>query len=116
MWKSTHKHSKYHNVPVVINGRWFASRKEGRRYQELKLAEKSKAIKNLELQSHFVLQNSFERKGKKYRPIVYVGDFQYEQDGKIIVEDVKGFTKDKVWLLKSKMFNYQYPDIELRVV
>lgn len=60
-------------------------------------------------------RNLSEKGGKTFRKIEYVADFQYEQDGKIIVEDVKGMETD-VFKLKKKLFEYKYKDLELRII
>jgi len=45
----------------------------------------------------------------------YVGDFQYLQDGRVVVEDVKGFVTP-VFRIKAACFRHFYPKIELRIV
>jgi len=109
------KENKYHNKPTYIGNISFASKGEGRRYQDLKLKEKAEAISDLELQPRFELQPKFERNGIKYKAIFYKADFKYKENGKIIIEDFKGFA-DKVFRIKEKLFRYKYPDLELRIV
>ena len=104
---------KYHAKKCEVDGIVFDSYKEARRYQELKLLQRAGKISGLTLQPEFVLQEAFERDGKKYRAIKYVADFQYVQDGKVVVEDTKGY-KTKEYLIKRKMFLKNYPDIEFR--
>ena len=93
----------------------FDSVKEARRYKELKLLEKAGKISNLELQPHFLLQESFRKNGKTYRKIEYIADFKYIENGKTIVEDVKGVQTD-VFKIKHKLFEKKYPELELRII
>ena len=107
--------SKYRNKKIQIDRYVFDSIAEGQRYRELTLLEKAGKISNLELQPKFLLQDSFRKNGKTYRKIEYVADFQYTENGKTIVEDVKGIQTD-VFKLKHKLFEKKYPDLELRII
>lgn len=107
--------SKYRNKKVQIDRYVFDSIKEGQRYRELAILERAGKISNLELQPKFLLQESFRKNGKTYRKIEYVADFQYIENGKTIVEDVKGVQTD-VFKLKHKLFEKKYPDLELRII
>lgn len=106
---------KYNNVKVIIDGHKFDSKKEGRRYTELKLMEQCGLIKNLELQKSFELQPSFKKYNKTYRAITYKADFYYYdvEREQIVIEDTKGF-RTEVYKIKKKLFEYKYPDYELR--
>ena len=94
---------KYNAIRTVIDGISFASKREAARYAELKLLERGGVISCLNLQPRFTLQAEFVYRGKKYRAIEYVADFEYMERGKIIVEDVKGFVTP-IYKLKLKMF------------
>lgn len=96
-------YNKYSAQKTTIDGITFDSKKEAERYAELCLWERSGIISDLVLQPEFVLQPGFVYHGKKERAIKYIADFQYMQDGKTIVEDVKG-KKTDVYKLKRKMF------------
>ena len=39
----------------------------------------------------------------------------YEEKGKVIVEDVKGM-ETKEFKIKRKLFEYKYPDLELKLI
>ena len=106
---------KYKSKRTLIDGVAFASKKEAGRYLVLKDLQKKNKIKKLELQPAFLLQESFVRNKKKYRPIYYVADFRYEEDGKTIVEDVKGF-KTPEYRLKKKLLLYKYDDFEFKEI
>jgi hypothetical protein len=107
--------NKYRNKKVIVEDYGFDSIQESRRYKELKLLLKARQISNLELQPHFLLQDSFKKNGKTYRKIEYIADFKYIEEGKTIVEDVKGMQTD-VFKLKRKLFEKKYPDLELRII
>lgn len=107
--------NKYRNKKVIVDDYVFDSIQESRRYKELKLLLKAREISNLELQPRFLLQESFRKNGKTYRKIEYIADFKYTENGKIVVEDVKGMQTD-VFKLKHKLFEKIYPDLELRII
>ncbi len=108
------RYNKYSNKKTVIDGVKFDSKAEARRYTELKLLEKAKEIKNLELQPKFLLQDKYQKNGKTIRAIYYVADFKYLdiRTNKIVIEDTKGF-KTREYLLKKKIFEYKYPELEI---
>ena len=107
--------SKYKNKKTQIDMYIFDSTKEAKRYRELKLLEMAGEISNLELQPRFLLQESFKKNGKTYRKIEYVADFKYIENGKTIVEDVKGIQTD-VFKLKHKLIEKIYPELELKII
>jgi len=109
---------KYHNRPAVYDGIHFDSLAECRRYQELKQLEYVGDIANLRVHPVYEIQPAFRRGGKGERKITYEADFEYAEDGKAVVEDVKGGsgTQTAVFKLKRKLFLYKYPEIELRIV
>ena len=55
------------------------------------------------------------KNGRTFRKIEYIADFQYIENGKTIVEDVKGMQTD-VFKLKHKIFEKVYPNLELRII
>lgn len=102
--------SKYNNKKTIIDGQVFDSRKEAKRFQELVLLENVGAIENLSRQVKFVLIPSQrdEATGKVIeRECSYRADFEYTEDGKTVVEDVKGF-RTKEYILKRKMMLWKY--------
>ena len=107
--------NKYRNKKVIVDGKEFDSKREGNRYKELRLLERVGKISDLEIQPRFLLQDSFKKNGRTFRKIEYVADFKYIENGKIIVEDVKGMQTD-VFKLKHKIFEKVYPDLELRII
>lgn len=112
--------NKYQAIKTYVNGIEFDSRKEARRYQELLLLERAGAILNLKRQVKYVLipaqYETYERYGKKGQRLKdgqrllekecsYIADFVYEENGKEVVEDTKGFrTTD--YKIKRKLMLY----------
>lgn len=111
------KKSKYRNKKVLIDGIWFDSQKEGKRYLELKQKEKLGEISDLRLQVKFELQPSFKINGKTIRAINYVCDFLYKENGNEVIEDVKASKKFQtdIYKLKKKLFEYKYK-IEIKEI
>lgn len=107
--------NKYRNKKIVVDNIKFDSILEARRYNELKLLLRAGKIQDLKLQPRFLLQEGFKKNGKTYRKIEYVADFAYSENGKTVVEDVKGFVT-KEFKIKEKLFNYIYKDLELKII
>lgn len=106
---------KYKNKRVECDGRVFDSLKEYNRYCQLKALLKCGAISDLKLQVPFelipaiyedvVVQLKTKTKIEKrcvQRAVKYIADFVYMKDGRMIVEDTKGF-RTKEYELKKKM-------------
>ena len=101
LYKRSENHiSKYHAIKTEIDGIEFDSKKEAKRYQELKLLEQAKQIKYLQLQVPYILIP----KSKYGRQITYRADFVYfdNREQKVVVEDVKGI-KTPVYKLKKRL-------------
>lgn len=109
--KPANKQSKFRNVKTEIDGIRFDSRKEAKRWQELKLLESAGDIICLERQVKYPLLPAQERNdGTKERGVDYVADFRYTEmkmigslsTGKQVLEDAKGMrTPD--YILKRKL-------------
>ena len=97
--------SKYNAKKTVIDGIEFDSTREAKRYTRLRALEEDGKIQRLRLQVPFELVPSFECDGVKYREMRYVADFVYVRDGKVVVEDCKGF-KTPEYKLKKKLMAY----------
>lgn len=104
MWYGS---SKYHAKKTVVDGITFDSRKEADRYLVLKGMEEDGSIEGLRRQVRYELVPAFDVDGRHYRPVYYVADFVYVEDGKTVVEDVKGVRTD-VYKLKGKLFARRY--------
>ena len=108
--------TKYNNKKTEIDGIVFDSRDESLYYQALKNMKDKGLIKDFELQPKFILQESFEKDGKKYRAINYIADFKViNNDGSFYVVDIKGMLTTE-FKIKMKLFNYKYPNIELKLI
>ena len=88
--------SKSGAQPVVIDGIRFPSKKEGRRYKELKLLERAREIMELERKPNYDLVVN----GIKIT--TYQGDFQYFEKGQPITEDTKGY-QTREYKIKKKL-------------
>lgn len=95
--------NKYGNVPTWVDGIRFASKKEAKRWGELRLLESAGAIRDLRRQVRYKLTVS------SVETTVYIADFVYEdaRDGATVVEDAKGF-KTTEYKLKAKMMLAQF--------
>lgn len=94
--------NKYHAKKGFYDGKKFDSKKEAKRARELNLLLKAGVIRDLQTQVKFELQGKFRLNGKAVRAINYIADFVYSKDGKIVIEDTKGY-KTKEYNLKKKM-------------
>ncbi len=95
--------SKYKAKKVTVKGITFDSQKEANRYQELVLLERAGRIQGLRRQERYELIPSQRIDGKVVeRPVHYIADFAYMQDGEWVVEDTKGF-KTKDYIIKRKL-------------
>jgi hypothetical protein len=89
--------SKFGAVRTEVDGITFASKKEARRYGELKLMERAGMISELALQPRFPLYIGDDL------ICTYVGDFLYRaKSGDVIVEDAKGIETPE-FKLKRKL-------------
>lgn len=93
MEKTISMPNKYHNKPTVYKGIRFQSKKEAERYQELLLMQRAGKISNLQRQVYYMLKpTQRDEKGKVlFRKMGYKADFVYKENGKLVVEDAKGF-------------------------
>lgn len=114
------KMNKYHAQTCVVDGIKFASLREARRYQELLLLQRAGAIRDLQMQVKYVLipaqHETYAKWGKNgkrlkdgkrliERECSYIADFVYTLDGKLVVEDTKGF-RTKEYAIKRKLMLY----------
>ncbi len=83
------------------------SQKERNRAWELKMLEKAGKISLLQEQVPYELLPKQDGE----RPVIYYADFVYWKDGKMIVEDVKGYKKGtayELYVIKRKLMLYRY--------
>lgn len=122
--------TKYNATKITADGHTFDSKHEYQRYCELKLLERAGTITDLQMQVKFVLiPSQYEpdtvkvlKSGKEKvvkgklieRECSYIADFVYQYNGKMVVEDSKGF-RTKEYVLKRKMMLY-FHGIEIKEV
>lgn len=104
------RYNKYRNKKTVVDGITFMSEKEAWRYHELKMLEDSGDISNLRLQVKFDLLPTIRYNGETFRKRVYIADFVYIENGREIVEDVKGM-RTPMYNIKKHMLLAKYPEI-----
>lgn len=124
------RRSKYGAKKIEIDGEIFDSKREAKRWKELKLMEDVGLIEDLRRQVKYVLipaQREPDRmdfsksargkviKGKVIeREVAYYADFVYLRDGKTVVEDAKGM-RTEVYKLKRKLMLWVH-DIQIKEV
>jgi hypothetical protein len=97
----------------TVDGFNFASRREARRYRNLRLMQLAGEISELELQVPIELQGQdgpiLTPTGK---PMRYIADFRYRdrQTGAFVLEDAKGFPTE-VFTIKKAILAAQGVDI-----
>ena len=105
--------SKYHSTPTEVNGIRFDSKREANRWAELKLLERGHVITDLRRQVRYIIAPQTTVEGVKFTTKVYVADFVYHKDGKLVVEDVKGYRTQEYKLKRHLMaLNYQILVVE----
>lgn len=91
---------KFNAKPQTIDNQRFASKKEAKRYLELKELRRTGEVIFFFTQARFPL---FETNAR------YICDFVvFWKDGKVTIEDVKGVKTD-LYKLKKKLIESEYP-------
>jgi hypothetical protein len=104
------KRSKYGNRKKVVNGIEFDSAKEAARYMELQLMRKAGLI------THLRVHPVYDIVVCGVKVCSYKPDFDYHENGAIVVEDVKvAPTKTPVYQLKKKLLKATH-GIDIREV
>ena len=116
--------NKYGATKMVVDGITFDSRKEARRYTELKLLERTGKITDLQRQVKFkLIPAQYAQSAEVYtrgptkgqhkqgrcieQPVSYIADFVYVENGRKVIEDTKGMrTKD--YIIKRKLVRWIY--------
>lgn len=115
---------KYGNKKTTQDGIFFDSKKEARRYAELKMMLRAGVITDLELQKPFELIPAqyepvvrYGKNGKRLedgkrcieRACVYKADFTYfdKEKNTMVVEDTKGMRTTE-YIIKRKLMLYKY--------
>lgn len=104
--------SKYHAKKTVVDGIEFDSAKEAKRFVKLRDMEEAGEIQGLLVQVPYEILPNFECDGVKYRGMRYIADFVYYRDGKVVVEDCKGFKTPEYKMKKKLMAFINHINIE----
>jgi hypothetical protein len=96
--------NKYRNISTTVDGIKFASKREAMHYILLRQLERAGKIKNLKRQVPFKLVDE----------ITYRADFTYEENGKLVVDDPKGY-QTREFKRKMRLMKQQH-GIEVRCV
>ncbi len=111
------KVSKYKAVRTTVDGVTFDSKREARRYQELKLLERAGKIRLLDRQVTYELAPSVKIAGeKRARPALrYKADFAYEDavNGGLVIEDAKGYSDTAFRIRQHLMKSVHGIDVRL---
>lgn len=99
--------SKYNNKKIKTSEGTFDSIKEYNRWCDLKLMQRAGLITGLARQQRFEVIPKQRYEGKTILPAYYIADFVYIRNGKMVVEDCKGFKTD-VYKLKKKLMLLRY--------
>ncbi len=108
--------NKYRAKRVTVDGINFASIKESNRYLTLKMLGRSGKIKSLELQPSYdlLVKDGVHIKTPTGRNMKYLADFRYVENGKTVIEDVKGYDT-KVSAIKRAVVEAYY-DIKINII
>ena len=110
--------SKYHSEKVTLDGETFDSRREARRWMDLRLLEQAGEILDLRRQVKYILIPTQREEGDGKKPgkllekeCSYRADYVYTdaRTGETIVEDVKGYKEGgayAVFVIKRKLMLY----------
>ncbi len=90
---------RYRNCPVTVDGEYYESKREMLYHQDLKNLQRAGHISNLKRQVPFLCEVSGVKICK------YIADFQYVENGRLRVVDVKSpaTARDPVFRLKKKL-------------
>lgn len=91
--------NKYSNVRH--NG--FASKKEANRAAQLEVMQKLGLISELQIQVPFILIPKCDGQ----RECKYIADFTYMENGRLVVNDAKGFRTPE-YKIKKKLMNWRF--------
>lgn len=112
------KKTKYNNKKIEIDGIKFDSKDESLYYLDLKANKEQGQIKDFELQPKYELIPKFKYMGENRKAITYSPDFKVVAiNGTSYLIDVKSMgTATQQGELRRKLFEYRYPDLDLRWV
>jgi len=91
--------NKYGAIKTIVDGIEFPSKREAARYRELRILVKAGQIQDLRMQVKYPLVVNGVKIGR------YTSDFEYEENGCHVVEDVKSPATKKArdYALRKKL-------------
>jgi len=106
--------NKFNAVTTIKDGKRFDSKKEANRFRELQLLERGGVISGLKRQVRYLLiPSQYDETGEFgeqgaciEKSVNYYADFVYFKNGKLIVEDCKGYKKGaayELFVIKRKL-------------
>lgn len=107
-WTRRPPPQKYHAQPVVLDGIRFASKAESVRYGWLRLKQRINEISELRVHTPWELHVCNIETGEITIVGRYVSDFDYQESGALVVEDVKGMTSLPLFQWKSRHMKAEY--------
>lgn len=112
--------NKYGAKKIHVDGMTFDSKAEYRRWCELKLLERTGEITELKRQVSFEVVPKFRyQDGEIQRALHYIADFTYKENGRLVVEDVKGCTQGAAYdlfKLKSAIVGWIHDGLKVREI
>lgn len=102
------RRNRFGAIKTVFDSKRFDSKSEATRYAQLKLLQQAGHIKGLKLQIKFPLIVAGQL------ICIYVADFGYVEDGRIVIEEYKGFMQAPS-RIKHKLFQALYPKYKFRL-
>lgn len=100
--------SKYHATRTKVDGITFQSKREARRWQQLRILEAANQIFELRRQVPFPIVIVNLDTGELVTVSTYYADFVYEPlEGGLVIEDAKGF-RTETYKLKKRLVEAQY--------
>lgn len=93
---------KFRAIPTTVDNIRFSSKKEAKRYQELKILEKAGAVSDLRLQVPYELAVNGMKICKYVADFVYQGWDYDDKTWFTVIEDCKGY-KTPEYKLKAKL-------------
>lgn len=114
--KQKKKPSKYGNVTTYVGNIRFDSKAEARRYEQLISLQQAGEISGLKCHPRYnVRPKMTDEFGITHSKMDYIADFSYTENGKLVVEDVKG-VETAIFKKKKALFLKRYPEIDFRMV
>ena len=110
------KHNYHAKRTTCAAGHPRPSRAEAKRCADLHLLQRAGVISDLEFEpQYWFAVNGVQLKHENGRRIGYKPDFRYRENGRIVVEDVKGVSV-RDWPLRRAVFLALFPDVDFREI